>query len=69
MMDLSKATVNICGKSMHTKSLAYRIRKSDVFAWDRNSYLTHVISPQKETFQVNLVCIGCTGRHATLPLG
>ena len=49
--------------------LAYRIRKSEVFACDRNSYLTHVISPQKETFHVNLVCIGCIGCHATLPLG
>ena len=49
--------------------LAYRIRKSKVFAWDRNSYLTHVTSPQKENFHVNSVCIGCIGRHVTLLLG
>ena len=49
--------------------LAYRIRKSEVFVWDRNSYLTCIISPQKETFHVNLVCIGCIGCHATLSLG
>ena len=40
-----------------------------VFAWDRNSYLTHVTSPQKENFHVNSVCIGCIGRHVTLLLG
>ena len=53
--------------------LAYRIRKSEVFTWDRNSYLTHVISPMgrinKENFHVNSVCIGCIGRHVTLSLG
>ena len=27
--------------------LAYRIRKSEVFAWDRNSYLTNAIPPPK----------------------
>ena len=51
------------------KFFAYRKRKSEVFAWDRNSYLTHVISPQKEIFHVNAVCIGCIGRHVTLSLG
>ena len=49
--------------------LAHRIRKSEVFTWDRNSYLTHVISPQKEFFHVNSVCIGCIGRHETLSVG
>ena len=48
--------------------LAYQIRKSEVFAWNRNSYLTHVISPQKEFFHVNLVCIGCIGRNVTFTL-
>ena len=33
--------------------------------WDRNSYLIHVISPPKEIFHVNSVCIGYIGRHAT----
>ena len=32
-----------------------RMRKSEIFVWDRNSYLTHVISPKKETFRVNSV--------------
>ena len=49
--------------------LAHRIRKSKVFAWDRNFYLTHVISPLKECFHVNSVCTGCLGRHITLSLG
>ena len=44
--------------------LAYQIRKSKVFAWDRNSYLT-----QKRKFSSEFVCIGCIGRHATLSLG
>ena len=30
--------------------LAYRVRKSEFFAWDRNSYLTHVIWPKKKVF-------------------
>ena len=50
-------------------ALAHRIRKSEVCAWDRNSYVTHVISHQKEIFHVNSVCIGCIGRHVTLSLG
>ena len=49
--------------------LAHRIRKSEVFAWDRNSYLTHVISPQKEIVHVNWVRSGCLGHHVTLSLG
>ena len=53
--------------------LAYRIRNSEFFAWDRNSYLTHVISPmgriEKENYHVDSVCICCIGRHVTLSLG
>ena len=49
--------------------LAYRIRKSEVFAWDRNSHLAHVISPKKENNHMNSVYIGCIGRRATLSLG
>ena len=37
--------------------VAYWIRKSEVFAWDRNSYLTHVISPQKEIFHVYFIAL------------
>ena len=48
---------------------SYRIRKSEVFAWDKHSYLTHVISPQKETFHVYSVCNGCIGCHAIFSLG
>ena len=55
--------------TMHVfKFLAYRIRKSKFFTWNRNSYLTHFISHQKGTFHVNLACIGCIGRHAPLSL-
>ena len=46
--------------------LAYRIRKSEVFAWDRNSYLTHIISHQNDNFNVNSVCNGCIGYHIFL---
>ena len=53
--------------------LAYRIRNSEFFAWERNSYLTHVISPmgriEKENYHVDSVCIGCIARHVTLSLG
>ena len=53
--------------------LAYQIRKSEVFALDRNSYLTHVILPmgriKKKKVHMNLVCTGCIGCHVTLLLG
>ena len=49
--------------------LAYQIRTSQVFAWDKNSYLPHIISPKKENFHVNLVCIGCIEHLSTLSLG
>ena len=50
------------------KFLAYQLRKSEVFAWDRNSY-PPMGEIKKETFHVNSVCIGCIGRHVTLLLG
>ena len=60
---------NIMGKWFR----AYRIRNSEFFAWDRNSYLTHVISfmgrIEKENHLVDSVCIGCIERHVTLSLG
>ena len=34
--------------------LAYQIRKSEVFAWDRNSYLTHVISPRRSAGKIHV---------------
>ena len=52
-----------------TLFLAHQIRKSEVFAWDRNSYLTHVISPQKDIVHLNSVCTGCIGHLVTLSLG
>ena len=33
---------------MRKHVLAYWLRKSEVFTWDRNSYLTHAISPMGE---------------------
>ena len=54
---------------------AYRIRKSDVFAWDKNSYLFNVISPmgwikkRKENVHVKSVWIAYIGCHVTLSLG
>ena len=38
-------------------------------ARDRNSYLTHVISTQKDICHVHLVCVGCIGLRLTLSLG
>ena len=46
----------------------YWIRKSQVFTWDRSSYLTPVMSPKKENCHLNSVCIGCKGRRITLSL-
>ena len=51
--------------------LAYQ--KSEVFALDRNSYLTNVILPmgrikKKKKITRNSVCIGCIGRHVALSL-
>ena len=57
------------GITMITCFLAFQIRKSENLAWNRNSYLTHVISLQKDNFHLNSVCTGCIGRHATLLLG
>ena len=41
---------NVCECGYRTYCLAYRIRKSEIFAWHRNFNLTHVISPQKRKF-------------------
>ena len=46
--------------------LAYQIRKSEVLAWDRNSYLTNVISPKKRKF---LHEFGLQWLYRTLSLG
>ena len=54
--------------SFRKGSLASRIRKSEVFAWDRNSYLTHVVSLKKENIHNNSVSTGCIGHCATMSL-
>ena len=46
--------------------------RTEFFAWDRNSYLTHVISPmgriEKENYHVDSACIGCRGRHCDVAM-
>ena len=45
-------------------------KEIEVFAWIRNSYVTHVILPmgriKEEHFHMNSLCIGCIGHHITL---
>ena len=73
-LKMSEPVINLIYYSIMGRwFLAYRIRNSEFFAWDRNSYLTHVISLmgriEKEKYHVDSVCIGCIGRHVTLSLG
>ena len=47
--------------------LAHQIRKSEIFTWDRNSYLNHLILPmvkilKKPNITCDL-CIGCIGSY------
>ena len=43
---------------------AYRTRISEIFL-----DIEILISPRKENFHMNSVCIGCIGRHTTFSLG